>query len=380
MADAKVTWRQVRRWRWRRQLLAGPAPDAVAVARRVCGIHAQVPSTSVLVAGVRTGGPPRLERLLWDDRSLVRTWAMRGALHLLPADELDLWVGALADRESRRRFPPSWERAQGVTAAQQHAITDAVGEVLGATEMSRLQLARAIVARVGAPGVIGPLIENWGTLLRPAAARGLLLTAQIGEPGSRFLSPAAWLGRELAPPEPAAANREVLLRFLAANGPATAEDVARWWGEGPAPARGWIRDSADALAAVEVEGEGGYVVRGEDVDELADTPDAPTGDVALLPAADPWALAPRSHRDRAVPAERAAAVSRGSGGVPPVLVADGEVVGTWTHRRWERTRRAEITVTPFAPLSKRVLAGAHWHGNRYGPLLRARRVDVLVPA
>jgi hypothetical protein len=32
---------------------------------------------------------------------------------LLPADELDLRVGALADRESRHRFPPSWERTQG---------------------------------------------------------------------------------------------------------------------------------------------------------------------------------------------------------------------------------------------------------------------------
>ncbi|NMH92498.1 winged helix DNA-binding domain-containing protein [Pseudonocardia bannensis] len=43
--------------------------------------------------------------MLWTDRTLVRTWAMRGTLHLLPVDELDLWTGALTDRESRPPVP-----------------------------------------------------------------------------------------------------------------------------------------------------------------------------------------------------------------------------------------------------------------------------------
>jgi hypothetical protein len=40
----------------------------------------------------------------------------------------------------------------------------------------------------------------------------------------------------------------------------------------------------------------------------------------------------------------------------------------------------EITLTPFAPLSKRTLAGARWHAARFGPLVRAKRVHLDIAA
>jgi hypothetical protein len=129
-------------------------------------------------------------------------------------------------------------------------------------------------------------------LLKPAAARGLLCSGPSTGGTVTFVGPAAWLGRPFTPVEPAAANREVLLRFLAANGPATPADVARWWGEQPAPARRWARENADALTAVEVDGEAGFVVHAEDGDELAAAPDAPADHVVLLPGLDPRVIAP----------------------------------------------------------------------------------------
>jgi hypothetical protein len=378
MGAARVTWRQVVRWRWRRQLLVEPAADAVAVASRLCGIHAQVGSAAALIAGVRLGAPADLEARLWTERSLVRTWAMRGTLHLLPAGELDLWAAALDDRESRRRYPPSWERAHGVRPEQQHAITDAVGAVLGGTPLSRAELAAAIVEQLGDASVLEPLSTGWGQLLKPAAARGLLCSGPAGETGVSFVAPAAWLGRPLAPPDPATANREVLLRFLAANGPATAADVARWWGEQPGPARRWFREHADALAAVDVDGEQGFVVRAADIDELLATPDAPAGDVGLLPGFDPWVICPRTHRDRAVPAGFAAAVSRTSGWISPVLVADGAVVGTWEHAVADGV--LTVTVAPFGPLAKDVRIGAEAAAAGHAALLGAVSAAVRIAA
>jgi hypothetical protein len=164
----KATWRQVARWRLGRQLLVDPAPDVLAAARRLCGLHAQVASCTALIAGLRTGARADLDAALWTDRTMVRTWAMRGTLHLLPADDLDLWAGALTDRESRRRFPPSWEREHGVTGAQLHAITDAVGEVLGEVPMTRAELADAVCARLGDPDLAAPLSTGWGALLPTA--------------------------------------------------------------------------------------------------------------------------------------------------------------------------------------------------------------------
>lgn len=370
----KVTWRQVVRWRLRRQLLVEPAADALAVARRVCGLHAQVASCTELIAGIRSATPPDLDTALWRDRSLVRTWAMRGTLHLLPADELDVWVGARTDYESRRRFPPSYEREHGVTGEQVHAITEAVGEVLGAEPLSRAELAAAITARLGDPALAAPLSTGWGAVLKPAASRGLLCSGPSTDGAVSFVNPAAWLGRPLRPIDPSAANREVLLRFLTANGPATAVDVARWWGDQPAPARRWFRENADALTAVEVDGEAGFVVRAEDADELAAVPDSPEGDVVLLPGFDPWVIAPRSHRERAVPPERTSEVSRTAGWISPVLVVDGAVAAVWEHER--RDGELAVTIRPFSELPAAVREAVHAPAARYAALLGATDVSV----
>jgi Winged helix DNA-binding domain len=150
----------------------------------------------------------------------------------------------------------------------------------------------------------------------------------------------------LVPVGAAAANREILLRFLSANGPATAADVARWWGEQPAPAKRWFRDNADALATVEIDGDGGYAVRAEDADELAGIPDGgtdPADAPLLLPGFDPWVIAPLSHRRRAIPEGREAEVSRTAGWISPVLVMDGRIAGVWEPG-------PAPTVQPFAPL------------------------------
>lgn len=357
-----LTWRQVRRWRIRRQLLLEPAPDAVAVARRLCGIHAQVASCSALIAGIRSTEPG----LDLSRRALVRTWAARGTLHLLPADELDLWVGALTARESRRRFPPAFERAHGVTGAQLHAITDAIGDVLGAEPLTRAELVAAVVAHLGDPAIEGPMSTGWGMLLKPAAARGLLCSGPAVDGAVTFVSPAGWLGRPLAPPPAEEAERAVLLRFLEANGPATAVDVSRWWGEQPAPAKRTIRAAGDAVAAVTVEGEAGHVVRACDVDEMAAVADGgpdPADDPLLLPGFDPWVIAPLSHRARAIPDGRTAEVSRTAGWISPVLVVDGRVAGVWEHRG------GAITVRPFDPLARRTRDAVERAAARYAPLL-----------
>lgn len=345
-----VTWRQVTRWRSRRQLLTGGRgrsnADVVEVARRIGGLHSQVPSCGVQMAAVRGATPASVDEAL-RDRTLVRTWSVRGTLHLLPADELGTWWGALTAREGRRRFPPSWERAHGVTPAQLHAITDAVGAVLGAEPLGRTELADRIQAHLGDPSLNGALSTSWGLLLKPAAARGLLCFGPTDGTRSTFVSPTAWLGRTVPHVDAAEADRALLLRFLGANGPATLADVAHWWGEQPAPARARLRANADALVDVRVEGEDGFVVAAEDAEELAGTDGgADAGDPPLLlPGFDVWTIAPRSHRRHAVPEGTEKHVSRTAGWISPVLVDDGRIVATWEHE----VRGGTLTVT-LSPL------------------------------
>jgi len=84
----QLTWRQAAAWRVRRQHLdrRRPPRDILAVASRLCGLHAQLMSSAELTLWARTDSLDRqaVQRALWQDRSLVKTWAMRGTLHLLP--------------------------------------------------------------------------------------------------------------------------------------------------------------------------------------------------------------------------------------------------------------------------------------------------------
>jgi hypothetical protein len=61
-------------------------------------------------------GPEAVRHALWEERSLVKTWAMRGTLHLLPAAELPIWQAALSTR--RPWESGAWQRGFGVTLAE----------------------------------------------------------------------------------------------------------------------------------------------------------------------------------------------------------------------------------------------------------------------
>jgi hypothetical protein len=75
-------------------------------------------SSAELTLAARVEGlePGDVGRALWEERSLVKTWAMRGTLHLLPAAELPMWQAALSTR--RPWESGAWQRGFGVTLAE----------------------------------------------------------------------------------------------------------------------------------------------------------------------------------------------------------------------------------------------------------------------
>ncbi len=95
----KLTWARAAAWRARRHHLhqRAPAGSTLAIASRLCGLHAQVLSAAELCVWARVEGlrPGDVRRALWEERTLVKTWAMRGTLHLLPAAELPMWYDGM---------------------------------------------------------------------------------------------------------------------------------------------------------------------------------------------------------------------------------------------------------------------------------------------
>jgi hypothetical protein len=107
---AKVTWQQALAWRMRRHLLDPVGDRPVAdVVRRLCGVQTQVASFAELCVRVRrqNSKPGEVARSLREGR-LIKTWAMRGALHLLTPQDAGAFLSLMAAGRSWER--PSWQR------------------------------------------------------------------------------------------------------------------------------------------------------------------------------------------------------------------------------------------------------------------------------
>ncbi|MFB9446584.1 winged helix DNA-binding domain-containing protein [Dactylosporangium vinaceum] len=318
-----VTWDDVLHWRCRQQWLHRPAEaaDPVAVVTRLGGVQAQVASAAEQAVAARQETPdPGSVGAALAERRLVKTWTVRGTLHLLPPEPARAQLALLG--AARTWETGSWQRTF-VTAAQMEKVTAAAAEVLDGRELTREELTAAIVEHAGDPALGEHLRSGWGTVLKPVAWQGLLV---YGTTGVTFSKP-AWDGL----PQPAAAARSVIPAYLGAYGPASAATFDRWLIRGrskPAALRAWFAEllADGVIAEVDVEGERLYA-RSEDLETLQ-TP-KPFEGVRLLPAFDQFVLGPGTADTRIIPPEQRARVSRAAGWISPVVVHRGRVAGVW---------------------------------------------------
>lgn len=95
---ADLTWPQVHAFRVERHHLARRAPkkELAKVAGDIGGAQAQVMSAAEMQVAVRVAcSVGDVRTALWTDKTLVKTWLMRGTLHLIPAEDLPLYSAAM---------------------------------------------------------------------------------------------------------------------------------------------------------------------------------------------------------------------------------------------------------------------------------------------
>jgi hypothetical protein len=324
----------VLKWRIARHHL-GPekGADVVAVARRIGGLHAQVASSAQASADLRLAAPADLDRALWQDRTLVRTWAARGTLHLLPAADLPLWVAAMSTRT--RETKASWLKYHGVTADQMRDLFAALPDVLGADPLTREELAARLIGATGHEDLRGPLTQGFGAVLKPAAFRGLLCSGPPRGRNVTFVAPQQWFGPLEVPPAEEGIDA-LALAYLGAYGPAHPDEFARWFDLTPAQAKKSFGRLSAKLTSV---------------GDLGAVPDGPapavSDTVLLLPAFDPYVVGSTRQLDR-ISSGPKDAVSRPQGWISPTLVVDGRIEGIW-----EPTPEGP-RITPFGRLPARV--------------------------
>ena len=370
---AELSWEAVLAWRVGRQGLVrrAGAEDWPAVVSRICGLHAQVQSSAELALWARVDGldPGTVKRALWQDRALVRTWAMRGTLHLLPAGELALWVGAQGVIRPRYELA-SWRKAYGMTSAEAVAVLDAIRDALAGEPLTRDELADAVADALGSERLGEAVRGSFGTMPKLAAFRGDVVFAPPKGPKVRFTRPDRWLDAGWRPDPARPAMAEVVRRHLAVYGPASRETFARWFGmASAAQAAKLIAGLGDEVAEVNVEGFVGWLLRA-DVEAVAAA--RPAGVVSLLPAFDQYVVAAPREETPVLAAAFKDRVYRRQGWLSPVLLVDGRIAGVWRHEA--KHGEVNVVIEPFAPVGDDVRTGAEREAARLADYLDAELV------
>jgi Winged helix DNA-binding domain len=325
----RVTWDQALAWRMRRQLVdpRGDA-EAVQIIGRLCGVQAQVASAAELAVAMRQAEPEAgaVGRGLADG-AVVKTWAMRGTLHLLRASDAPAVLSLIASARSWEK--PSWQRAFGTTPKDTEALAEVVTELLDGAVLTRDELVAAIVARKELAALEEQLRSGWGMVLKPLAWQGLLCHGPSRGAKVTFTRPDALVPGWTGLPDPDEAAPVAIAAYLGAFGPATPEVFDAWLYRGAlkkATLRGWFAAMGERLTAVDVDGDEAYILS-EHAEDLARA--APSRSVRLLGAFDQYVLGPGTGDARILPAEHRAKVSRAAGRISPIVVVGGRVAGVW---------------------------------------------------
>jgi winged helix DNA-binding protein len=325
----RITWSQALAWRMRRHLLDPVGTESVpGVVRRLCGVQAQVASSAELAVRVRrrTSHAGEVSRALSEGR-LIKTWAMRGTLHLLTPQDAGTFLSLIAAGRSWER--PSWQRYFGVTPSTMERLRAVVRDALDGAVLSREELVAVVARARGLAHVADGLRSGWGTLLKPLAWQGDLCFGPSRGTRVTFTRPGAASRQWTGVPDPEEAAPLAMRGYFATYGPATVEAFGDWLAGGwfgKRKLRAWFSELGDSVTEVDVAGDRAYALT-EDVDELAAT--RPSAAVRLLPGFDQYVLGPGTGDAHVVPSAHRAQVSKQSGWISPVVVRGGVVCGTW---------------------------------------------------
>jgi hypothetical protein len=297
-----------------------------------------------------------VRRALWEERSLVKAWTVRGTLHLHPAEELPLWFAARRAVSAEEDELPAWPAPNGVVHAPVSAdelaeLRAAVWEAFEGRPLLREDLASAVVEHVGS--------KHEGRLRSGFA----FFTSELcqGPPQGNKITlarPDQWLSswQEVAERE---ALREVVRRFLYAYGPALPQDFREWF-------RADVSFDDLALDEVDVEGRRAFVLTGDT--EFPDRGEV----VRLLPEYDVYVMGFRE-REHLVPEPvRAQVAAHGRGryeGPAGVrfLVVDGVAAGLWERKK--TAKQVQLNVRAARKLTRRQQAALREEGGRIGTFL-----------
>jgi hypothetical protein len=314
-------------------------PEAV---ERLAGLQAQEPRPPFVGLWTRLDGFEAADLLAAErDRTVVRATWLRATLHLVSARDYLAFRNPLAPMlaAATRGFGAAVDVDELLPVARKHLK----GRTRTFTELRGLlaeafpkvnERALGYLVRLQLPLVMAATDDPWGYPSPP----GFTLAKE-------------WLGKE---PEADDSPAELIRRYLAAFGPASAADMQTWSGlKGIARVIAGLGDELETVTF--------------DKRTMHDLPGAPRPDedtpapARFLPAFDNLVLA-HSDRSRVVPDAHKGKVMTKNLRIHPTFLVDGFVAGTWATETSKG--KAVLRLHPFEPVPKRAAKELTEEGGR----------------
>jgi hypothetical protein len=292
-----------------------------------------------------------VERARVQRRTIVKTWSMRGALHLHASDDLLLVQGGLMPTRLPRE--QKWIEGAGL---KEEETTAMILDALKDGPLTRGQLVRYLAKRLGTKtkdwrdGGWGRTTVGSSTawqLVRPAVVRGLVCFGPSNGQEITFTRVDRWFHEPRSMPAEQEAEEALVRRHLRAFGPADAKDLWAWSSVHVRRIRVILNRLGDELVELDTGRRRGFLLR-KDLPDLEKATSEP-GIVRLLPSFDPFLL---GHRDREHLVDRThyKLVYKDQGWLAPVVLVDGRVAGIWSYQR--QPRKLGVEVQMFTAFNK----------------------------
>jgi hypothetical protein len=289
------------------------------------------------------------------DKSIVRTWPMRGTLHFVAVRDVRWMLKLLATRGMN-----------GVTARHKQLELDEEvfsrsRELIVKALEGGKQLTRPELYRVLEDGKVAPTGQRGIHILGWFSRHGLLCQGPYRDKQPTFALLDEWLppARELDTEE---ALTELTRRFFEGHGPVTLADLERWAGLKTSEARRGLEAVKPELRYEETAGQTYWLSAKCEMAGVAKT------GVYLLPGFDEFIL---GYKDRTAvldPQYSERIVPGGNGMFISTIVSNGRVVGLW--KRAVNAKKDKLTITPvpfttLTPDEKEGLEAAAAHYGRF---------------
>jgi hypothetical protein len=320
----------------------------------LCGLQSQMPLTPCLSLWnrVKDFESGMLDRTLYETKSLVKTWCMRGTAHVIPSKDLPVYHNALEKMwfEHHGRFmrKPDWPARE----ERRSVIYPEILKALGNGPLKRRELNDKVRAMLG--DYLKPyprLFSGWGGILKETSYLGMTVFAEPSGREASFARLDQWLPEtDLYAIDEGRARDQLLLKYLRGYGPASAQDFSYWSGLMVGEAKAAIENDKARLTEVRVEGsEPSLWMLKEDRKQLEKLDSEEVMPPRLLPKFDSYLLGHKDRRSLIEP-QFLKCVCRPAGDIAAVLLVDGRVAGTWTHKKTKK--KLTVAITPFRKLDK----------------------------